>query len=248
MSETHREDQRLGVEERHFHIIPVDVPDEHVILPISREHLATDEVAIYPLNEAGDKLEELSGILTDMLGHETTIEDAIETVEDAYTTAYLKMKECLEQDECSTLWVNVAGATDGAGIAFSQAATTLQIEYPERRTAINIYTVADDGEPEPVGSAPSGPPTDVGEMILKSLFNEQSPSSITELARRLSDGELGPSFRSKVQYNVKKLEQQGYVERKGDHRMRPLLTPTGRMWAHSHNYSPEQDKSYNESD
>lgn len=249
MSETHSADQCIGVAERHYHIIPVDTPEEQIILPIAREHLETDEIVIYPLDEGDeDGIDELTKLLEEMLGHETNVKNCLNTVKDAYATAYLELKELLKRDEGSVIWVNVTGATDGCGIAFSQAATTLQIEYPEHRPNINTYTVSEDGKPEPVGSAPSGPPTDVGKTILTSLFNEEAPTSISELARRLSDGELEAAFRSKIQYNVKKLEKQGYVKREGDHRMRPLLTPTGQMWARVHDYYPEHDGDTHESD
>lgn len=249
MSETHSADQCIGVAEHHYHIIPVDTPKEQVILPIAREHLETDEIVIYPLSEgSGDGIEELTKILEEMLGHKTSVKNCLNTVRDAYATAYLELKEYLERDGDNVIWVNVAGASDGGGIAFSQAATALQIENPDHRPNVNTYTVSEDGKPEPVGSAPSGPPTDVGKTILTSLFTNGAPASITELARRLSDGELGSAFRSKVQYNVKKLEKQGYVKREGDHRMRPLLTPTGRMWARVHDYCPKHDGDHNESD
>jgi len=247
MSETHSTEHSIGVP-KHYHLIPVDAPEEEVILPIAREHLETDEITIYPLDERdGNGLDELTEILRGMLGHETAVKECLATVKDAYTTAYVELKKYLEREENCTIWVNVAGATDGCGVAFSQAATALQIEYPEHRPDINIYTVSEDGKPEPVGSAPSGQPTDVGKTILRFLYNEQSPSSITELARRLSDGELEAAFRSKVQYNVKKLEKQGYIKREGDHQMRPLLTPTGRMWVEVHDYRPEDREENHES-
>jgi hypothetical protein len=239
MSETHSTEPSIRMA-KHYHIIPVDTPEEEVILPIAREHLETDEIAIYPLNETdGDGLDELTEILRGMLGHETVVKECPATVKDAYTTAYIELKRYLEREENCTVWVNVAGATDGCGVAFSQAATALQIEYPEHRPDINIYTVSEDGKPEPVGSAPSGQPTDIGKTILRFLYDDRSPASITELARHLSNGELEAAFRSKVQYNVKKLEKQGYIKREGDHRMRPLLTPTGQMWVEVHEDRPD---------
>jgi hypothetical protein len=248
MSDTHSTDQCIGVP-KHYHIIPVDAPKEQVILPIAREHLKTDEIAIFPLEEDVDEdLDELTKILRGMLGHETTVEDCLATVKDAYSTAYVKLKDYLERDENCRVWVNVAGAADGCGVAFSQAATALQIEYPEHRPNINIYTVSNDGKPEPVGSAPSGQPTDVGKTILRYLYSGESPTSITELARCLSNKELEPAFRSKVQYNVKKLEKQGYLKREGDHQMRPLLTPTGRMWVDVHAHDPDNNGGSHERD
>lgn len=248
MSEPHSTGQRIGAPTHHYHLIPVDSPDEQVILPIAREHLETDKVTLYPLSNEGEtsEMDELTKILDGMLGHDTVVAEPLETLQDAYATAYQQLHEFLERDGENTLWVNVAGAPSACSTAFSQAATTLQMEYPDHRPNINVYAVSEDGTPEPVGCAPSGPPTDVGETILKSLFNEQAPESITNLARRLCDGKLDASFRSKVQYNVKKLEKQGYVKRKGDHRMRPLLTPTGEMWAQVHGYCPEHDGGDNE--
>lgn len=249
MSETHSSEQSIGAPTHHYHLIPVDSPDEQIILPIAREHLETDEVLLYPLSKDGEasEMDDLTKILEGMLGHDTAVADPLETLQDSYAIAYQQLREFLDRDGEITVWVNVAGAPSACSTAFSQAATTLQMEHPDHRPNINVYTVSEDGTPEPVGCAPSGPPTDVGETILRSLFNGQAPESITDLARRLCDGELDASFRSKVQYNVKKLERQGYVKRKGDHRMRPLLTPTGEMWARAHGYCPKQDGGNNES-
>jgi hypothetical protein len=238
MSEAHPSTQQVSISTHHSHLIPVGTADKRPILPISREHLETDEVILYPLSidNKPKGLNELVKILDGMLGLDTTVTEPLETVHTAYTTAYEDLQELLSKDRESKLWVNIAGASSTCSAAFSQAATALQMEVPDQRPNISVYTVSDDGKPEPIGCAPSAPPTDIGETILRALFNSKAPDSITELARRMCGGELDASFRSKIQYNVKKLEKQGYVRRKGDHRMRPLLTPTGEMWAQTHGY------------
>lgn len=229
----------VPVSTHHYHLIPANSNDKQTIFPISREHLSTDQVVLYPvgIESEPDQLKDIADILRDMLGHETTVAERLETAQDAYTTAYEQIRNYLNKEGDVKLWVNVAGATGACSTAFSQAATALQIEEPECRPDITVYTVAEDGTPEPMGCAPSGKPTDIGKTILSSLLNEATPESITALARQMSDEKLTPAYRSKIQYNVKKLEKQGYVERRGNNQMRPLLTPTGKMWAQTHSQS-----------
>lgn len=237
MSDTQASAQNLSESTKHYHLIPLNSGDEQPILPISREYLSTDCAVFYPytIGHTHSGLNKLAQIVGEMLGHNTSITRPLDSTQDAYTTAYQDLREYLNKDTNIQLWINVAGTSSECASAFSQAATTLQIESPDHRPDINVYTVAEDGTPEPIGCAPSGKPTSVGKTILYALLNGPTPESITALARQMCDGDMEAAFKSKIQYNVKKLEKQGYIERKGDTRMRPLLTPTGEMWAQTHN-------------
>jgi hypothetical protein len=88
---------------------------------------------------------------------------------------------------------------------------------------------------------PSSPGSDVEdfeETILNFLFEEDPISSTSALAEQLAEEEgeeYDESFRSRVQYNVSKLDEKGYVNReKEGNRLETQLSTMGRMWVETH--------------
>lgn len=95
---------------------------------------------------------------------------------------------------------------------------------------------------------PSSELHDFEKTILHFLHQIEEPDSISDLARRLaenSEEDIDPdSFKSKVQYNIKQLEQKGFVKRVEEkNRHRPLLDTMGKLWAETH--SDENPKKFN---
>lgn len=88
---------------------------------------------------------------------------------------------------------------------------------------------------------PSSPGSDVEnfeEIILNFLFGKDPISSTSALAEQLAEEEgkeYDESFRSRVQYNVSKLDEKGYVDReKEGNRLETQLSTMGRMWVETH--------------
>lgn len=88
---------------------------------------------------------------------------------------------------------------------------------------------------------PSSPGSDVEgfeETILKFLDGKDPISSTSALAEKLAEErgeEYDASFRSRVQYNVSKLDEKGYVDReKLGNRLETQLSTMGRMWVKTH--------------
>lgn len=88
---------------------------------------------------------------------------------------------------------------------------------------------------------PSSPRSDIEEFeetILHFLDGKGPIPSTSALAEDLAE-ELGEeydeSFRSRVQYNVSKLDEKGYVDRENEgNRLETQLSTMGRMWAETH--------------
>lgn len=89
---------------------------------------------------------------------------------------------------------------------------------------------------------PASPGSEIEETekrILRFLSDrEETMSSTSELAKSLAreeDEEYDDSYRSKIQYNVTRLEEKGYVDRneEGNRKVTKLST-MGRMWVKTH--------------
>jgi hypothetical protein len=217
------------------HHVPASVYGNQMLLPIARDHVPVDAVTIHTIGESDDPddVDDLVYTLERMLGHPTEVRDPVASIADGYVAAFREFRDDFSAG--NRLWVNVAGVEDARGIAYVMAANTLQHEHPDRQTDIRIYTVNDDGEPVMLPTVPGGEPTDVGENILAWLTENESPESVSELARLMANGDFDSTFRSKIQYNVAELEKHGFVTREGDdYRKRPELTETGRLWVATH--------------
>lgn len=88
-------------------------------------------------------------------------------------------------------------------------------------------------------TVPSSNLHDFERTILHFLYDIEKTESTSELARKLSD-ELGEevdedSFKSKVQYNVKKLDEKGFIKRtKEENRTITELGTMGKLWVDTH--------------
>lgn len=87
-------------------------------------------------------------------------------------------------------------------------------------------------------TSPSSDVKDFEEMILRFLYDEGMVESTTALAERLASSaeeEYDDSLKSRVQYNVGKLESKGYVDRvDAGNRYETSLSTMGRMWVETH--------------
>lgn len=83
----------------------------------------------------------------------------------------------------------------------------------------------------------SGELREFEEDIIQYLHQSGPTESTSALARQLAEAlgsQTDDSFRSKVQYNVKRLEEKGYVDRAGDESYQTQLSTMGRLWAETH--------------
>jgi len=88
---------------------------------------------------------------------------------------------------------------------------------------------------------PSSPESNVEgfeEKVLRSLDGKDTFTSTSDLAEEMAeelDVEYDDSFRSRVQYNVSKLDKKGYVSRhEAGNRLETSLSTMGRMWVETH--------------
>jgi len=86
--------------------------------------------------------------------------------------------------------------------------------------------------------SPSGDVDEFEQEILRFLYGKGQIPSTSALAKQLADGigeKFDSSFRSRVQYNVTKLEEKGYVTREeSGNRLATELSTMGRMWVETH--------------
>jgi len=97
-----------------------------------------------------------------------------------------------------------------------------------------------EGAQDPI-EFPASPAGDVDEFerkVLEFLQGKDPIASTSALAKQLAQAEgveYNDSFRSKVQYNVTKLEEKGYIDREEDgNRLETQLSTVGRMWVETH--------------
>ena len=87
-------------------------------------------------------------------------------------------------------------------------------------------------------SSPSSNVEEFEEVILRFLVDKGNFDSTSELAKQLAENveeEYDESFRSRVQYNVSKLDKKGYVSRtKTGNRLETTISTMGRMWVETH--------------
>jgi hypothetical protein len=103
-------------------------------------------------------------------------------------------------------------------------------------------TKSPPGSDEMFVEFPTSPGGEIEEMeakILRFLADRDEPvPSTSKLSKNLAekhDEEYGDSYRSKVQYNVTRLEEKGYVNRKtAGNRTETTLSTMGRMWVETH--------------
>jgi hypothetical protein len=122
--------------------------------------------------------------------------------------------------------------------------------YPQYQNICEILDKVEDGgvtegtremDGQMYVEFPSSPGSDVDEFekrILKFLKGKDPISSTSALAEQFAEQEgeeYGESFRSRIQYNVSKLDEKGYVDREKDgNRFETELSTMGRMWVETH--------------
>lgn len=114
-------------------------------------------------------------------------------------------------------------------------------ELLERINGSGVTEGARDLDGQMYVEFPSSPGSDVEEFeptILQFLADKDPVPSTSTLAEQLAADlgeEYDESFRSRVQYNVSKLDEKGYVDRtKEGNRLETQLSTMGRMWVETH--------------
>lgn len=203
------------------HVIVTGEGALETILPITKDRLPADRVRIVETDP--ESTDEYDRYLEDLLGVATS-RTAAESFDDQYLEVADTIREELDAD--NRIWCN---ATE-SGYAIATAASTIAAERPAARSRIHAYQATTDGYDQlPLVADPQLSDTEV--EVLEALAENQGVGSISQLAHRMVEGDLGDSFRSKVQYNAEKLEDAGYIERvQRGNRMQPRLSPMGRLW------------------
>ncbi|ELY68877.1 MarR family transcriptional regulator [Natrinema versiforme] len=226
---------------KHIHHIAVTSDDDRPLLPITREHIGRDAAVLYPIgdDQAGG-IDRYQRVLEDFLGLSVTVTDEIHDADGLYAAAYRRLRDDLEHHDA--VYVNPTALETRAAHLFTTAAQTLALERPGDRSHLSAYTVDRHDEPRTLPLAPDGDPdTETEHRILGALAAGSDPPSVSDLARSLADGDCDESFRSKVQYNVQKLEEKGYLERiDAGHTLRPRLSPMGRLWTRANSLDMEE--------
>lgn len=141
------------------------------------------------------------------------LENAAATLEDLKQYEDLTVHQQYEEIVQLLDRINESGVTEGARDLDGQ----MYIEFP---------------------SSPGSDVEDFEETILNFLAGKDPIKSTSALAEDLAKGlgeEYDETFRSRVQYNVSKLDEKGYVDReKEGNRLVTQLSTMGRMWAETH--------------
>lgn len=141
------------------------------------------------------------------------LENAADTLDDLKQYEDLTVHSQYEEIVQLLDRINESGVTEGARDLDGQ----MHVEFP---------------------SSPGSDVEDFEETILNFLFGKDSIASTSALAEQLAEKEeeeYDESFRSRVQYNVSKLDEKGYVNReKVGNRLETQLSTMGRMWVETH--------------
>lgn len=122
------------------------------------------------------------------------------------------------------------------------------IHEQENKLAEQLEDIRDSGITEGVRTRdgerglfeiPASPGSNVQEFegdILRFLYENGPTGSTSEIANTLSeDSEADNAFRSRVQYNVTRLDKKGYITREDmGNRYRTSLSTMGKMWVKTH--------------
>lgn len=165
----------------------------------------------------------------------------IEGIRDMLHTYYVAPDEYLV--------LEMIDALENARDVFEEISEDIRVhpEYTDIRDLLNkienkgITEGARDMDERMFVEFPSAPKSNVEnfeETILEFLARRDPVPSTSTLAEELAthlDEEYGESFRSRVQYNVSKLDEKGYVDRdKEGNRLRTQLSTMGEMWIETH--------------
>jgi hypothetical protein len=141
------------------------------------------------------------------------LENAADTLDDLKQYEDLTVHSQYEEIQQILNRINESGVTEGARDLYGQ----MYVEFP---------------------SSPESNVEEFENIILNFLSGKDPIPSTSALAEQLAEKkgeEYDESFRSRVQYNVSKLDEKGYVDRKEvGNRLETELSTMGRMWVKTH--------------
>jgi hypothetical protein len=239
--------------ENSFELIDVDVERE----PIDIEDLYQYE-KLYPDAHEYilDELEAGNEVFVNISSMPRTTAFAFATAADSIIAEYQSEVEGI-RDMLHTYYVapdkylvlEMIDALEDAKNLFEEMSEDIRVhpQYTNIRDLLNkidengVTKGARDMDGQMYVEFPSSPGSDVEdfeETILYFLFGKNPISSTSALAEQLAEEEgeeYDESFRSRVQYNVSKLDEKGYVDReKEGNRLETQLSTMGRMWVETH--------------
>lgn len=240
--------------ENAFELIDVEVERE----PIDIEELYEYET-LYPdaHDYILDELEEGNEVFVNISSMPRTTAFAFATAADSITAEYQSEVEGI-RDMLHTYYVapdkylvlEMMDALEDAKDLLEEMSEDIRVhpQYTKIRDLLNkidengVTKGARDLDGQMYVEFPSSPGSDVEEFeetILNFLAGKDPIASTSALAEQMAEEEEGEeydeSFRSRVQYNVSKLDEKGYVDReKEGNRLETQLSTMGRMWVETH--------------
>ena len=239
--------------ENSFELIDVEVERE----PIDIEELYQYET-LYPVAHEYilDELEAGSEVFVNISSMPRTTAFAFATAADSIIAEYQSEVEGV-RDMLHTYYVapdkylvlEMIDALEDAKNLFEEMSEDIRVhpQYTNIRDLLNkidkngVTEGARDLDGQMYVEFPSSPGSDVEEFeetILNFLAGKDPIQSTSALAEQLAEEEgeeYDESFRSRVQYNVSKLDEKGYVDReKVGNRLETQLSTMGRMWVETH--------------
>jgi hypothetical protein len=239
--------------ENSFELIDVEVERE----PIDIEELYQYETLYPDAHEyILDELEEGNEVFVNISSMPRTTAFAFATAADSIIAEYQSEVEGI-RDMLHTYYVapekylvlEMIDALEDAKDLFEQMSEDIRVhpQYTNIRDLLNkvdengVTKGARDLDGQMYVEFPSSPGSDIEdfeETILNFLFGKDSIASTSALAEQLAEEEgeeYDESFRSRVQYNVSKLDEKGYVDReKVGNSLETQLSTMGRMWVETH--------------
>ncbi|MFC7174919.1 DUF6293 family protein [Haloplanus litoreus] len=236
-----------------FELIDVEVEHE----PIDIEELYEYET-LYPMAHEYilDELEAGNEVFVNISSMPRTTAFAFATAADSIIAEYQSEVKGI-RDMLHTYYVapdkylvlEMIDALEDAKDLFEKMSEDLRVhpQYTNIRDLLNkidengVTKGARDLDGQMYVEFPSSPGSDVEdfeETILNFLAEKDPIKSTSALAEQLAEEvgeEYDESFRSRVQYNVSKLDEKGYVDReKEGNRLETQLSTMGRMWVETH--------------
>jgi len=239
--------------ENSFELIDVEVERE----PIDIEELYQYETLYPDAHEyILDELEDGNEVFVNISSMPRTTAFAFATAADSIIAEYQSEVEGI-RDMLHTYYVapekylvlEMIDALEDAKDLFEQMSEDIRVhpQYTNIRELLNkidengVTKGARDLDGQMYVEFPSSPGSDIEdfeETILNFLFGKDSIASTSALAEQLAEEEgeeYDESFRSRVQYNVSKLDEKGYVDReKVGNSLETQLSTMGRMWVETH--------------
>lgn len=246
--------------ESSFQLVDVQVEKERIEI----EEMYDYEV-LYPRAHSYilDELEAGNEVFVNISSMPRTVSFAFATAADSIIAEYQSEVEGI-RNMLHTYYVapqkylvlEMIDALEDAKDLFEEMSEDIRVhpQYTNLRDLLNkiddngITEGARDLDGEMYVEFPSSPGSNVEgfeETLLHFLDDEGAASSTSALAEALAKHEgveYDSSYRSRVQYNVSKLEEKGYVYReKVGNRLETQLSTMGRMWVETHRADTSHD-------